>query len=178
MRFLIDHKVLVTLVVAALVVLQLLWEQQQGGIATHHLMARGDMPGVSNLWGLLTLPALTWITLTLVQRRLQRNGADAEAVARAGYGLLGAFVFGALLAVLWEFRQEHILQYLILLPLPLALFIPVSRPEQLLGFVLAMSHTFGGVLPILFGLVLMTLGFLIHYGVRGGILWLAALLRG
>jgi hypothetical protein len=38
-----------------------------------------------------------------------------------------------------------------------------------LGFVLGMSYTFGGVLPIIVGLVLMVLGALIHYGLRGGV---------
>lgn len=180
MRFLLDHKLACTLAVAALVGLHLLWELQQGGVATHHLLAREDMPGISNLWGLLTVPAVAWITLTLVQRRLRRDETNAAAVEvrKAGVRLRGAFAFGALVALLWEFRQEAVLQYLILLPLPLALFVNVSRPEQLLGFVLGMSYTFGGVLPIIVGLVLMTLGAVVHYGLRGGVLWLASRVRG
>jgi hypothetical protein len=180
MRLLLEHRLSAALMAALLVGVQALWDQAHGGVPSHHLLARGDLPGISNLWGLLTVPLLTWLTLTLVDRRVRvlEGGSAARETARAGLRLLGAFLFGCLLAVLWEFRQEAILQYLVLLPLAVALFIPVSRPEQLLGFVLGMSYTFGGVLPILVGLVLMTLGAVVHHGLRGGACWVVTRLRG
>ncbi|WP_214278616.1 hypothetical protein, partial [Escherichia coli] len=38
--------------------LHLGWEALHGGIAAHHLLQRADLPGLSNAWGLLVLPAL------------------------------------------------------------------------------------------------------------------------
>lgn len=179
-RSLLNHRAAVAVCLALLVGLHLAWDHFHGGIPTHHLAARGDLPGVSNLWGLLSLPVLAWVTLTLVRRRLQRlpaEAADRES-SRVGYRIIAALLFGILVSALWEFGHEAVLQYLILLPLPVALFVPVSRPEHVLGFVLGMSYTFGGVLPILFGLVLATLGASIHYGLRGGTLWLAKRVSG
>ena len=36
----------------------------------------------------------------------------------------------------------------------LALFIPLYRPQYFLGFILSMTYGFGGVLPVIFGLIL------------------------
>jgi hypothetical protein len=62
--------------------------------------------------------------------------------------------------------------YLILALFPLALFLPIYRAERLLGFVLAMTYTFGGVLPTVIGSVLITICFILNRVVREGVLWL------
>ena len=55
------HKRLVTFTVAIallLMVVQLVWEYSQGGVVSHHLLARKDMPAISNGWGLLVMPIM------------------------------------------------------------------------------------------------------------------------
>jgi hypothetical protein len=76
------------------------------------------------------------------------------------------------MSLLWELRFEEVLSYLIYLPFLAALFVPVYRPEYLLGFVIGMAYTFGGVLPILIGFVLAAVCLVIHKAIRGGVLWL------
>ena len=49
--------------------LHLGWEALHGGIATHHLLQSADLPGLSNAWGLLVLPALAaWAAGRLPRR--------------------------------------------------------------------------------------------------------------
>jgi len=58
--------------------------------------------------------------------------------------------------------HESITSYLFFGLLPLALILPVYRPECLLGFVLGMSAAFGAVLPTLFGTLMALVTFVIH----------------
>ena len=58
--------------------------------------------------------------------------------------------------------HESITETLFLSILALALWLPVHRPECLLGFVLGMTVDFGAVLPTLFGSVVALASFLIH----------------
>ena len=43
----------------------LLWEYFNGGVVSHNLLAREDLPAFSNFWGLLTVPLLFWISISL-----------------------------------------------------------------------------------------------------------------
>ncbi len=79
---------------------------------------------------------------------------------------LAALAFGILMSLLWEFNLGNFLQYLILFPIFIAFFKPVHLPECLMGFVLGMLFTFGGVLPILIGMILVVVCFLINMLVR------------
>lgn len=141
----------------------LLWEHLNGGVITHHLLARQDMPGISNWWGLLTLPTLTWISFSLIHKRQRQNPELEKTIIRR---YIAAFVYGLIASILWELNLDEILPFYILLPLPIAFFIPLHRPEYLLGFVLGMLFTFGGILPILVGLVLTFLCFFLFTLVR------------
>lgn len=144
----------------------ILWEHFNGGVVTHHLLARDDLPGLSNWWGLVTVPLLFWISISLINRRNDKP-VNSETKSEGFENIifkrfLAALGFGLLLSILWEFQFENILQYLILTPIFVAFFRPVHLPEYLMGFVLGMLFTFGGILPILFGLILSFLCFLIH----------------
>lgn len=141
----------------------ILWEHLNGGVITHHLLARKDLPGISNWWGLLNIPALTWISLFLIHKRRQQNEELENTIVKR---VLAAFIFGLIASILWEFNFDEILPFYILLPLPIALIKPLHLPEYLLGFVLGMLFTFGGILPILVGLVLILLCYLIHKIIR------------
>ena len=136
----------VTVAVAAL----LLWQQLHDGVPSHSFMARDDMPSISNWWGLLTLPVLTWFALANMAARLGRRSVSAEALR---YGLIGGVLFGLVLAGSYSLGYSEVPRLQVrLLPL-LALALPIYRAECLLGFVLALSYTFGGVLPLVIGSV-------------------------
>lgn len=170
-----QNKITLSLLLGTLVLCHVLWEYFNGGVTAHHLLARADMPAFSNWWGLLTIPLLSYFLLYLADRRLGRikdSEFRASALGKAGWGFLISLAFGLCMSLLWELRFEEVLAYLIYIPFLAALFIPVYRPEYLLGFVLGMAYTFGGVLPILIGFVLVVISFVIHKVIRGGVLWL------
>lgn len=166
MKLIIQNKSLVitgAFIITAVIILR---EYFNGGVITHYLLAREDLPGFSNWWGLLTIPLLSWIVVTLIQRRLGReavSGVDPKKrESKLQKRFLAALLFGIICSLLWEFGLASVLQYFILLPLLVAFFRPIHLPEYLLGFVIGMLYSFGGVLPILIGLVLLLLCFLIN----------------
>jgi len=166
----INNKVKVTVGALILTFAFILWEYFNGGVITHQLLASEDLPGISNWWGLLTVPLLSWITISLTKKNQdnkvtsKRKYEDQE--ARIQKHLLVSFLFGAIVSLLWEYGLESILQYFILFPVLIALFIPVHQPANLLGFVIGMLFTFGGVLPIIIGIVLLTMAFVVNKSIQ------------
>ena len=156
-----DKKLPFTLIVTLLVLAHLLWDHFHGGVPRHYLLHDPSMPSFSNWLGLLLVPALTYLCIHWIQKRKTPDNA-----ANIAYGFFGALLFGLLTSLLWELGQEAILQYSILLPVVLALFIPVHRAEIALGFVLGMYYTFGGVLPLLFLVVLGLMSFVVYQVVQ------------
>lgn len=160
------NKLQVTLAALLLTLAFLLWEHFNGGVVTHHLLARKDLPGISNWWGLLTIPMLTWLMMSLIDKRrakfLESNtdteGFDDQVIKH----FLAALAFGVVASLLWEFRLVEVLPFYILSPVVIALFKPVHYPEYILGFVVGMLFTFGGILPIIVATVLFALCFLVN----------------
>jgi len=106
----------------------LAWNYFNGGIPSHHLLAREDLPSFSNAWGALLIPLLTWFLLYRIQLRLDRN-RTAQVSSKTIYGFAGALLFGITLAVLFSLSIEHVPGYMVLsLPL-MALFIPIYRAD-------------------------------------------------
>ena len=68
-------RVAVTLAALVATIVQLSWEFFNGGVVSHHLLHRADLPAISNWWSLLLLPALTFY---LVGRVLRRTTAATE----------------------------------------------------------------------------------------------------
>lgn len=173
LKSLIHNKTQASISVFLITLVFLLWEYFNGGVVSHNLLAREDLPAFSNWWGLLTVPLLFWISISLINRR-GRNRIHAESEPEIFETtvlkrFLAALGFGLLMSILWEFNYQSVLQYLILIPILLSFFKPVHLPEYLMGFALGMLFTFGGVLPILFGTVLLILCFLVN--------WITNLLR-
>jgi len=152
-----------TLAVSAIVLSLLLWQQFNGGVPSHSFMARADMPSISNWWGALTLPLLTWVALGRLGLRLA-DGRTSKGAAIAGG--VGAMLFGAVLSTAFTLGYSAIPGAQMQSVPFIALFVPIYRAEYLLGFVLALAYTFGGVLPLVIGSVLGVLGFVLHRGPR------------
>jgi hypothetical protein len=148
----------------------LLWQHLHGGVVSHHLLQRADLPAISNAWGALLLPALTWFLLGRTRKRLLRRGDADEAASKAPdnvpLGFFGALIWGGLLAAAFTGNLETITSSLFFGALVLALVLPVYRAECLLGFVLGMAFTFGAVLPTLVGSVIAGLSAGVHLGLR------------
>jgi hypothetical protein len=153
-------RIALTLLVALGIWSLLAWQHFHGGVPAHHLLADPDMPRVSNAWGGLLLPALTWGLLGLSRHRLTKSEtADLKTVVA---GLAGGIAFGLALSTSFVTGHESVSGYLFYGLLPLALLLPVYRPECLLGFVLGMSTALGAVLPTVFGSVMGLATYVIH----------------
>ncbi len=159
-----------TAVVALAELAHLAWEHFNGGVHSHHILNRSDLPAISNGWGALLLPALTWFLSGRIQRRvaLHPGGTEAASQLPAGViaGFIGSLLFGVLLAGSFTSGNETITSYLFLGMFLLALLLPVYRAECVLGFVLGMTFTFGAVLPTIVGSIIAAVSAVIHLYVR------------
>ena len=128
----------------------LAWEHFHGGVRSHHILNRADLPAISNAWGVLMLPAMAWFLIGRAHRRVnsQSHAAPPTPVVAT---FIGALLFGALFAGSFAYGYETVTGYLFQGLIVLALLLPFYRAECVLGFVLGMTFTFGAVLPTLVG---------------------------
>ena len=154
----------------------LAWDHFHGGVPAHHILNKKEMPAISNWWGGLLLPVLTWFLLYRIQKREKLSSMQWASItnfpSKIIYGFVGALIFGLSIAFLFTFDVHDIPGYLMLAALVFSLFYPIYRAECLLGFVLGMVYTFGGVLPVGIGCILGAIGFLSYNGIRPAVLFL------
>ena len=168
--FSLKTRLYVTSIVTILIWSLLAWNHYHGGVPSHHILARKDLPEISNWWGGLLLPLLTWFLLYRVKKRINSNG-DKILKVNVLYEFLAALFFGMLLSTSFTFGfqiEDKMLMSVFLI----ALFFPIYRAEYLLGFVLGMTFTFGAVLPTLIGSVLALISAVLYVYVRRVILYL------
>ncbi len=156
----------------------LAWNHYHGGVPSHHILARKDLPEVSNWWGGLLLPVLTWFLLYRVQKRLMKTGDEKSQGSKFPvltlYGFAGALLFGTLLSTFFTLGYAGIPGYMMMGLFILALFFPIYRAECILGFVVGMTFTFGAVLPTGIGSILALIGAVLYLIVRPAILYVAS----
>lgn len=131
--------------------LHLGWEFLHGGVRSHHLLNRADLPTISNWWGLLVLPALGALAGHLVA---WRASGSPGAIRYAVLGASGAIVAGIALSVAFVVGSEAAASPVFLCIVAASVVVPAYRAEYLFGFVLGMTFVFGAVLPTLFGLLM------------------------
>lgn len=148
----------------------LAWEHFNGGIVSHHILNRSDLPAISNAWGMVLLPALTWFASGRVEKRIALHsgatGATSGLPLNVTAGFLGSLLLGILLSVAFSNGYETMASSLFLGMFVLALLLRVYRAECLLGFVLGMTFTFGAVLPTLIGSIIAAVSAVAHLGIR------------
>ncbi|MEM9101216.1 MAG: hypothetical protein AAGB12_02745 [Pseudomonadota bacterium] len=132
---------------------QLTWEYLNGGVVSHHLLMRPDLPAISNGWGLIILPMLVWCASILInKRRLRASQAGIEQSAFQRTVVIG-FVAILLLSVLQSFifylGYHNIAVYMLLGFMISGLFVPIYRVECILGYVLGATFFSGPVIPFI-----------------------------
>ena len=160
------------IIITAAIWLLLIWDHFHGGVPSHHLLQQKDLPKFSNWLGGILIPALTWFLLYRIQRRISNKSTVFNFSVNIIYAFIGALSFGILLSVFFTLNYTEIPFYLIVTLLLLAFFLPIYRAECFLGFVIGMTFTFGGVLPILIISILSLIGALLYLIIRPGILFL------
>ena len=149
----------VTLLVEAA---HLSWEQLHGGIQTHHFLRSAALPGFSNAWGLLLLPALAVWAGGRIERRLAAGTRPVSVVVAGTLALLA----GLALSVSFFAGLESVSSAMFFGMLVVALLLPVCRAECGLGLVLGMCFTFGAVIPMVVGALIAGLSALVHRGLK------------
>ena len=125
-----------------LVALQLVWESWHGGIVSHHLLNRADLPAISNWWGLFTLPVLAWLAVW----RAEKEGRSLRTFT---LGFIVGLLFGISVAVLFRANLHDAMLYMLGAAALLSLALPAYRLECMLGFFVGAMVAFGGLLPLL-----------------------------
>ena len=147
--------------VALYELIHLAWEYLHGGVATHHLLNRADMPAISNWWGLVVLPGLAWHLIGRMQAR-ETSRSHARIALPIVLRLLAAFVYGAGLSTAFAFGYEAVTSTMFFGMFALAVVLPIYRAEYFLGFVLGMTMVFGAVLPTIVACVFALVSLAIH----------------
>lgn len=147
---------LVTIAIRSLLV----WQHFHEGVPAHHLLANPDLPRISNWFGGLLLPALTWALPGLTRRRLPSTCSPG--IRSVAVGLVAGVAVGVAMTVTFFSGHESLTSYVFFILLPLALLVPVHRPECLLVFVLGTTVGFGTMLPTLFGSLMALATVVIH----------------
>ncbi len=139
-------RTLYTLAVTVFEAAHLGWEYTHGGVVSHHILQRPDLPAISNGWGLVLLPVLAWF---LIGRMQARSAKQSQAFPSRDVALrfLAALAYGAALATSFALGHETLTSTLFFGLFALALVTALYRAELVLGFVLGMSFVFGAVLP-------------------------------
>ncbi|MGF1924710.1 MAG: hypothetical protein ACQUHE_11070 [Bacteroidia bacterium] len=142
----------------------LVWNHFNGGVSSHHLLHRKDLPEISNWWSGLLIPFSTLFLTYRAQKRMDQQNIMI--------GFLAALIYGIALSVTFFFGYTSLTSYLFRGVILLALFFPIYRAESLLGFVLGMTTTFGAVLSTAAGILLVIFGLVLHLYIRRVILFI------
>lgn len=125
----------------------LLWEHLNGGIITHYFLQDDNMPAISNWWGLLTIPLITYFLLYRIEKRQRQRNSEVLGANTLWLFIAGLFV-GIMISVFFIY-DSPVGDYPMLALFIVAIFVPLYYSEYLLGFILALVFTFGGVIPLI-----------------------------
>lgn len=159
-------RVYITIIITILISGLLIWEYFHGGVPSHHILQQKDLPEISNWWGILLLPVLSWILLGRIEKRIYKQGLLIQKSKNQSKKIGGLFLLGMLLGILivvsFTNGYQFILDNVLYIFLALSLMLPLYYSEFILGFVLGMVYTFGTILPTIFILLIAALGFIIY----------------
>ena len=146
----------------------LLWQYTHEGVPSHHLLHRADLPAISNWWGALLLPLLSWFGLAYVHKNILATKLlkENEYPISVVVGFISALFYGGLIALFFVTGKPEISGIMFQGILVLALFFPVYRVEYVLGFILSMSFAFGAVLPTGFGVLIALVSAMLYHLTR------------
>lgn len=166
-------RLIFTGIVTLLFGLHLAWDYDHGGVPSHHFLHNEDLPAISNWWGVVILPVFTWFLLSLIKKRgnATKESDRFDSWMAIRYGFLSTLLFGLTLSYFFAIGS-NIPGNMMLGLLVISFIIPIYRSEYLLGFVLGMFYTFGGILPIIIGVVLWTIFTINYKWIRKGVLFL------
>jgi hypothetical protein len=172
-RFKIGFTVIISVLLSSL----LLWQYLQDGIPAHHFLADKTMPLVSNAWGALVIPIITWFLLFRIEKGLFRHTEAISFPTHSLIAFLSALLFGIVLGISVVSGFKLFLGNVPLILFSLALFLPIYKAEYFLGFVLGLTYFIGGVLPVVVGSVFLLISAAIYLLIRPLIIKLLKMIK-
>jgi len=139
----------------------LAFEYFNGGVRTHHFLARADLPGFSNWLALLVLPLLG-LVLAVHAKAEQGGRASSILSPTLAAATAGSLAYGAALAASFHFGLEQVSLALFLGLFLCAIAFPVYRAEYIFGLVVGMTVVFGSVIPLALALFFATVSFVLR----------------
>lgn len=176
----IRKRIILTCLTTSLFGLLLIWEHLHGGVESHYLLHNPDLPSISNWWGLLNIPLVTWISLWLIQKRFEKEEESSipGMTRQVVIGFSAALLFGISMSLLFVFGQENAMLWMMLGAIVLSFFLPLYLPEYFLGFILSMVVTFGATIPLILATILLIIFVIAYVLIRRAMLGILRLLTG
>ncbi|MEP5637208.1 MAG: hypothetical protein ABJL43_16605 [Maribacter dokdonensis] len=135
------------------------WDYFHDGVSTHYLLHDENMPGISNWWGALIIPVLSYMTLSRIQKR--QNEYPSESNRKIFIRFILSLVFASALSISFFYSPE-LIDYGMIAIFVISFGIPLYKSEYLLGFVIGAMFAFGAFIPTLAGLILIGIYFLFY----------------
>jgi hypothetical protein len=131
----------------------LIWDHLHGGVPAHHLLANKDLPKISNWWGAVSIPLISLVLLNRIKKIVTpiNDQVNTKLLQKEIYSFVAAILFAIVISISFTTGNTQISDFLFLSLPVTALFFPIYRPAYLLGFIMGMMYTFGGVLPVFIG---------------------------
>lgn len=163
-------RIILTSIVTVLIFGLLFWQYLHSGVPSHHILQQKDLPKISNWWGVLLLPVLTWLLLGRIAKRLNKQNTLNQQNQHPIIKIIGLFLLGLLLgitiAVAFTNNYTLFLDNVLYVLLVLSLILPLFYSEFIIGFVIGMTYTFGAILPTIFIMIIAALAFLLFRFIR------------
>ena len=170
-----------TLIITFAIWALLAWEHFHGGVPSHHILAREDLPEISNWWGAILLPFLALFLSFRTEKRITKKHSSQTPVTKipssVPFGFFGAMFYGITLASFFAFGNTEMPGYMLIGTFVISFIFPIYRAECILGFVIGMAYTFGAVLPTGIGSILALIGAFIYLVIRPLLLFVALKLK-
>lgn len=143
----------------------LIWQYFHAGVPSHYFLQRADMPEISNGWGGILLPFLTWLAMLIIENRILKSPPEHNLLIckQVVFSFLIAFGYGVILSLMFIKGYSDISAVLFPAILIFALFFKVYQVQFILGFILSMSITFGAVLSSIFAAVIALASVVIYF---------------
>lgn len=139
--------------VLVVVLCQLAWEHFNGGVVVHYPLMRDDLPGISNWWALIILPAISWFASHRIQKRMFSSETLDQQFAKLFRNIVIGFstmlFIGVLQSIAFTFGFGGLMKLVALGVMFFALFVPMYRVEYIVGYVLGAMFVFGPAIPFI-----------------------------
>jgi len=159
----IRNYLIITVIICQIILLT--WESLQGGVVTHNFLARADMPGISNWWGLLTLPFLVWLGAHNIEqraRRLESKAARTKLYKTSSLSFLIMLLVSIISSTMFSLGYASIALSLLFVITFASLFFPLYRLEAIIGYVLGGAYFTGPMIPFVGVVLFATVSALVH----------------